>query len=484
MFVRPASWSESNSIIYLFGYTPEYKSVYAKIPKKFTRVEVREKSGEDPISNNANCTSNNTNCTSNNANCRFSNLNKDVMITRDYSKIGNSTLESFFESTSIQPYEWLYISAYFFGNEQVCDFNIEAEEENISQCNEDLPDIHLKLLFWEISSCISIITVSKEGSSSYVITTDRNAKFAKNVISIFVSCQKDMFAKFYSIYTIFNPDRMICYNNVEVLMENLILFNIPMSSSISLDNGLKLGYPKTEVIDLASYYNLFCPTSKCQANNIQNNLEKVCNNLKITIKDLLFYDPIPCFEKIMYGIDPASELLDIKYEQPLLPKMTKGIYRSLFVYDYTKIYLDIMMKSKENIAQILAVKLEDAPPKLILTAFYSSVVSKDLTLLQEFFDNRGIVFADKYVVYSTEKIKDCKLVDCLKLCVFINQNTYIVVNDSVEFVTKDDFIKDFIKDFTQEELGDLRNYLLDGDYSSLNKYTEKYLQILESLEAL
>ena len=145
-----------------------------------------------------------------------------------------------------------------------------------------------------------------------------------------------------------------------------------MMETVSTNNSDKFA----KVVDY-SYIDSLRMYELCQTTNVQNNLETLCNNLGVDINTLLHSELENIISRVVYNIDAGSALLKGQYDNPQhLKEAVKGIYRNVYVYDYSEIYRQIMLESGQSIASTLAVKLDGAPSKLIVTAFYSNYVDR------------------------------------------------------------------------------------------------------------
>lgn len=111
--------------------------------------------------------------------------------------------------------------------------------------------------------------------------------------------------------------------------------------------------------------------------NVEETLESICNNLGISIDTLLRVEFDAIIDRVAYNIDAGAVTLKGKGGAPThLKEATKGIYRNVYVYEYSELYRQVMLLSDQNIINVLAARLEGAPPKLIMTAFYSPYVDR------------------------------------------------------------------------------------------------------------
>lgn len=110
-------------------------------------------------------------------------------------------------------------------------------------------------------------------------------------------------------------------------------------------------------------------------------MERVCNNLGISIGNLLHdrFDQI--IDAAMYHLDAGAFIGKGASDNPnYLQNATNGIYHDVYVYDYTELYRQIMLRSQQPTIRTLAKRLEKAPPSLIMTAFFSGYVDRSVLL--------------------------------------------------------------------------------------------------------
>ena len=110
---------------------------------------------------------------------------------------------------------------------------------------------------------------------------------------------------------------------------------------------------------------------------VANNLETVCNNLGVDTDTLLHKSLEHIIDRSVYNIDAGTSLIRGDRDTPKhLKEATPGIYRNVFIYDYSELYRKLLIDSEQSIAIVLGHRLEGAPPKLILEAFYSPYVDR------------------------------------------------------------------------------------------------------------
>lgn len=111
--------------------------------------------------------------------------------------------------------------------------------------------------------------------------------------------------------------------------------------------------------------------------DIQDILESLCNNLGISISTLLRADFDDIVDRVAYNVDAGFVTMKGKPDSPThLKEAVRGFYRNVYIYDYSELYRQVMLLSEQPLVQTLATRIEGAPPKLIMTAFYSSYVDR------------------------------------------------------------------------------------------------------------
>lgn len=409
-------------------------------------------------------------------------------------------IESFWESKEIGPYEWLEINSYtpIPGKFTSCDINIRTEEEFVHPYDDETPEIYPRIIFWTLSLSsnkikeIFIVTVNRDETTEYNILvgdTCNNGKIMK------VSNEKDALVNFFAIYNMFKPDREVYYDNdvghlidrihvtnFEIPKVSKILSLVPLiqstvfTSSLGNETRLRMKIPGTEAVELIHYYRRFyscfrnydfdfiskefrripsddnddgkiCTTSARLSeiwydNNIQYEIEKVCNNLGISIDTLLHKDLTYVIDNTVFNIDAGSSV--IKHRSDNYPTYLKeaapGIYNDIYIYDYSEIYRKLLLESDDYISKILGNRLEGAPSKLLFTAFYSRYITRSTLIikLKEFIDTiletNLIIAIETTTIYSVKPIKNSifKLVDLIPCYAPVAKASYLLLNKNLE----------------------------------------------------
>lgn len=181
------------------------------------------------------------------------------------------------------------------------------------------------------------------------------------IIDLIHYCQR-----FYPYFNNHSPTAINKYINYNNDNNKYINYNNDDNKSVTL---IKNSFNKN--IKISKLWNI---------DNIQNKLETVCHNIKISINVLLRSNYENIVDRAVYNIDAGSAITTStkgKYDTPgHLREATKGIYRNVYTYDYSELYRQIMLLSEQPMVNILANRLKGAPPKLIFTAFYSIYVDK------------------------------------------------------------------------------------------------------------
>ena len=309
---------------------------------------------------------------------------------------------------------------------------------------------------------ISVITSSKMSTLNYVIccgSVNDTSITNKNITLVKVANELEVIKLFFTIYSNFNPDWQVYYNgdlfDVPYLLRRMAhhQYKVPKIKNrepkISNDRFEVSGL---ESVDLLDYFRRYHPElqnhkldtvamtfmnkgkaplsisdmmTAVRTNNkelmaqvvdysytdslrmvelftnlnIQNSLYLVCNNLGISLNNLLKDDFNAIIDRAVYTIEPSSILSTRGPTQiPIKFKMgTPGIYRDVFEYDYSELYRLIMANSEDHLISELGDRLSGAPSLLIVTAFYSSYVNRT-TLKHQIMD------------YLTPLIKDPQII--------------------------------------------------------------------------
>lgn len=212
-----------------------------------------------------------------------------------------------------------------------------------------------------------------------------------------------------------------------------------MIEAIHTNNVDKLA----KVIDY-SFADSLCMSKLWDASDVQIQLESVCNNLGISIDTLLRLSFESIIDRAVYNIDAGSSIVKGKYDSPThLTEATKGVYRNVFIYDYSELYRQIMIRSELPIASALGSRLEGAPPKLKMLAFYSTYVDREKLLpllnsmLKSVLGTNTIIALEPFIIRSVgplnaEWVKELGRSPCY---VSVAKASYIVLDNGGELET-------------------------------------------------
>lgn len=324
MYVKPIVWSfvkPGNENLYkgtsnvpciqIFGYTPERKSVFIKIPIRSTYVVkfVNEVEIKEICEIFDECE------------MRLGKKDKKVMIFRgkdyvieDFLKRGGEFYEikkdpygeinSFMEYTGMRPYEWSKINKYCVIEEEytTCDINLIVNEEDIQKA-EIKNDTRVRSIFWDIEVysgngefpsaknedneifMLSVITSDGVESNNYVLVkgnvTDEYILSKKDINIMRVESEKDLIECFFKIIIMYKPDYHFYYNGdtfdmpyiieranknkIDVPRMSKILNYSPVSTVRKIYGKFGCEYvdtikiPGSEYIDMLFYYQKFHP---------------------------------------------------------------------------------------------------------------------------------------------------------------------------------------------------------------------------------
>ena len=180
------------------------------------------------------------------------------------------------------------------------------------------------------------------------------------------------------------------------------------------------------------------------ASDVSSRLEAVCNNLGVSIDTLTRSNFSEIIDQAVYNIDAGSAIVKGKWDAPLhLREAVKGIYRNVYIYDYSELYRQVMLLSEQPIATALATRLEGAPPGLIFSAFYSPHVDRtELTrllnsMLESVLDTNMIIALESFLIRSIGPLKAdwLKRIDISPCYVSVAKASYIVLDGGGELET-------------------------------------------------
>lgn len=174
---------------------------------------------------------------------------------------------------------------------------------------------------------------------------------------------------------------------------------------------------------------------------VQSRLETVCNNLGISIDTILRASFDRIIDLSTYNIDAGSAIIGGKKDKPNhLKEAVKGIYRNVYLYDYSELYRQIMLSSEQPIASVLADRLEGAPPQLILSAFYSEYVDRtDLLpllngLLESVIGTKMVIALEPTIIRSIGPLNSdwLNVLDTLPCYVSVAKASYLILDSNGE----------------------------------------------------
>jgi hypothetical protein len=500
LYIKPISWSilsqnSKNPYIYpsieIFGYTKDGNSIYVRILKQTTLIcKFNDFIDNETISD--------LNDILNPTYIKTSKHDPKILIVRTTENISNTEyisniidikqdpygeLESFWESKEIGPYEWLKITKYapLPGKYTNCEFNIRTEETNILPDENIHQELNINTFFWNIKystnviQTLSITATNKFGSHSYLIDNDdtlNNTYF--NIIK--VKNEKELINKFFEIYNAYKSDYMIYYGfDMTYLLKRLGIHNILLNLSPKIVNYERnntqimrktIQMPGTEIIDLSLFYKKFYSHIKdynlknigkyffkdtkednvlisnlWNTNKVMRKIHNVCNNLGISIDCLLRNSYEDIINRSIYNIDPG--ILKITYDEPThLRSPEKGIYKNVYVYDYSELYRRLLMNSSNIIASTLGTRLEKAPSKLIVNSFYSSCTYNIINerrlkhKLDKFMLNKGVISIDSFIIKSMVPLKRnwIKYIENIDCYISVGKKSSIsFIDDTINF---------------------------------------------------
>jgi len=413
-------------------------------------------------------------------------------------------IESFWQSLQIGPYEWLEIQKYTpFSSDSASDLSIQTEDIYISPLNDTIPNSseRMKRLFFcdptftdvGISS-ISIITSDINSITKYYLTLT-NLQDQKNTKVIITKSEKELLEKFFIIYTSFNPDIQIFYDEIlsqfykRIVYNNLDIYtNSKMFSheTIHLIDYYRLFYPHLGDYSIKNVLNYITKTTFETSeklyklwitSKIYENMESLCNNLGVTFNTLLTSNNHNILDRAMYNIYPCAKR-GVSSPYYKLKDLDPGIYQNVYIYDYSEIYRCLMLISDDESVSKLGERLEGAPSSLITYAFYSSYVDRTKLMpqlskiLDPIFELETIISVDPYTIRSIDIIDNNWLksiyTNCLKCFVSLSKNNYIFLTEnndiSIVGLTKISFLH------LEESISRYLEYICSKDLDETNAF--------------
>lgn len=179
-------------------------------------------------------------------------------------------------------------------------------------------------------------------------------------------------------------------------------------------------------------------------NNIHFHIESVCNNLGISIDTLLHGEIESVIDKAVYNIDAGTCLVKYSYITAThLKETVKGIYRNVYIYDYSDLYRQIMISSGQEIAEALGIRLEGAPPKLIMKAFYSPYINQTnllsmlIKILSEAIDPKLVIAIEPCIIRTLIPVNMtwCQLLDKSLCYAVISKASSLIIDQDTKLET-------------------------------------------------
>ncbi|CAH6420457.1 DNA polymerase family B [uncultured virus] len=212
-----------------------------------------------------------------------------------------------------------------------------------------------------------------------------------------------------------------------------------MMDAVRTDDPTKI----SKVIDY-SYVDSLRMYQLWNTNEVQSRLETVCNNLGISIDTLLRKSFDEIIDRTAFNVDAGTAVVGGSKAKPShLKDAVKGIYRNVFIYDYSELYRQLMISSDQPIAAILGDRLEGAPPALIVAAFYSKYVDRTELLpslnsmLDSVIGKNTVIALESTIIRSISRLDAnwLQLVDTISSYISVAKASYIVLDDSGEMET-------------------------------------------------
>ena len=167
--------------------------------------------------------------------------------------------------------------------------------------------------------------------------------------------------------------------------------------------------------------------------NIVTHLEKVCNDLLMTMEEFLSCDDIMCCKSLCYKIDIGSLILPFRSDEFTGIQQAKGIYRNVGCYNYSDLLLDKIsgdvscMSYNERCMQEY-MGLRDAPSSVIVTYVMSNYVDVDvITSTIESIGNILSINKHYYVKYLEES---SNLIDKEDIRFVFDRLNYVAIRDN------------------------------------------------------
>lgn len=283
------------------------------------------------------------------------------------------------------------------------------------------------------------------------------------------------------------------------------LTNDEMIDAIRMNDINKIG----RVIEY-SYVNSLKMCELWNFNDAQGRIDLICNNLGINIDTLLHSNFSHIVDLIVYNIDAGAVFASGNNGRPhYIKEASNGIYQNVYIYDYSELYRQLLIKSDQKLASTLGERLEGAPSQLILESFYSKYINREelLPLLIDMLDtliNTKLVIAIEPTIIRSVGSLDTnwiKILDIIPFYIPVSKASYIILNNKSEieksglsklcrpkFKLANDIIDQYIISLYSDDLSkftipvledmSIENYILTekiGDIGNLPPSSIKYL---------
>lgn len=355
-------------------------------------------------------------------------------------------IQAFWTATNTQPYGALAISQFKLLNSSDDKLNLASKEDYIlpttlNQQN-NITLLYYTLLFEEDQTHLVAIISNKDKYIPFIISTEHIPLTIKHTTIYSVESYAALLNKFKSIISGYFPDIIIAltFADYQVVKQELEIEHICLHDYINRFELRMSEFIADE--EQLSIVNLYNKLAKATSIDLQP-LWDACNSLVITPFSLLNKPYHHTVKDIIYNMDEAITKKDKSEKIRYLQACQPGIYSDVRVYDYSNVYRNNLLLSPENIS--LGIKLENAPPELIYSLYYSDYIDhKNISkLLTEEMSNISAnvieisttkILTNSPITYSN--VSDFLLFDTYSTLIKVDEQSSIIYRkstDTIEF---------------------------------------------------
>ena len=358
----------------------------------------------------------------------------------DIREVNINPIQAFWAATKTSPYNPITISTIMLQNSSEYNIQLRAKEEYILPNIENINTLFTPILFTptilyystmyqaQDTTIVAIIS-TKDDFIPFIITTLALDQGIKNATVYTLASHDECIAKLYTIISGYYPDLCIAVN-----YQDLDIINIPVLCIQDYITRFEIiDYEINQAHNINDLYNNVAKITGLSLDSLWN----CCNLTGITPFTLLQSSYHTIIKDIVYNISESMNASYHKSKPEHLLSANIGIYRQVYQYDYSDIYRNVLLLSDDDISVALALKLENAPSKLISASYYLAYTNhqeldRELqTQIASFGDSAFEIKETKYLTMSDSD--NTLLVGIYPIYIKIDDNSEIYYDDRVYF---------------------------------------------------